>query len=129
MERVYQFIVIVSGVILLLLDLRDISMKRMDIAIGSWWAILSLIVIIFGFVFDFTSLHGVVRYRNLLLIYLFSVSLVTALYFYGRSITKLKKECAELAMWVSYAKALRERSAGPDRETAAADDAEAGIPM
>ena len=108
MDIVYKCTVIVTGVIMLILDLRDITKKKMDIGIGSWWAVLALIVIVFGTVFDFSSLSRFVRCRNLALIYLFCVAMLTALYLYGLSLTKLKKEYAEIVMWVSYAKAVEE---------------------
>lgn len=114
MVILYKCVVILTGVFLLLLDLRDIVKKRMDIAIGSWWAVMSLIVIVFGLVFDFSSLRSFIRLRNLVLIYLFSLALVTALYVYALSLTRLKKECAELVMWVSYARSMNER---PDEGT------------
>ena len=108
MDVVYKWTVIATGIIMLILDLRDITKKKMDIGIGSWWAVLALIVIVFGIVFDFSSLRSFIRCRNLALIYLFCVAMLTALYLYGLSLTKLKKEYAEIVMWVSYAKAVEE---------------------
>jgi hypothetical protein len=126
MNHLYRCVVIASGILLLALDLRDISKRRMDIAIGSWWAVLAMIVIVFGVVFDFASLRSLIRFRNLVLLYLFAVSLVTALYLYGKSITRLKKECAELAMWVSYEKSLKEAAA--ETSAGAEDGEQAGAP-
>ena len=111
MNHLYRCVVIASGILLLVLDLRDISKRRMDIAIGSWWAVLAVIIIVFGVVFDFSSLRSFIRFRNLALLYLFVVSMVTALYLYGKSITLLKKECAEMVMWISYEKSLKEDAA------------------
>ena len=108
MDVVYKWTVIATGIIMLILDLRDITKKKMDIGIGSWWAVLALIVIVFGIVFDFSPLRSFIRCRNLALIYLFCVAMLTALYLYGLSLTKLKKEYAEIVMWVSYAKAVDE---------------------
>lgn len=107
MEIIYKIVVILTGIALLIWNLFNISKKKMDIGIGSWWTIMSVIVIVFGAVFDFNSLLRLVNLRNLALIYMLIVSLVIALYIYGMHITGLKKKTDELAMWVSYAKSLR----------------------
>ncbi|MBQ5399547.1 MAG: DUF2304 domain-containing protein [Ruminococcus sp.] len=102
----YKIVVIATGVFLLIFNLHNISKKKMDIGIGSWWTIMALVIIVFGAIFDFSLLHHLVRFRNLMLIYMFAMSLVMALYIYGMHITRLKKRNDELAMWVSYAKSL-----------------------
>lgn len=109
MEIVYKCIVIVTGIVLLILNLRNIAKKKMDIGIGSWWSIMAIIVVVFGAVFDFNSLLRMVNVRNLTLIYLLAVSLMVALYLYGMHITQLKKRSEELAMWVSLARSLKEK--------------------
>ena len=106
MGTICKCIVIVTGIVLLILNLRNIAKKKMDIGIGSWWTIMAIIVVVFGAVFDFTSLLRMVNIRNLALIYMLAISLMVALYLYGMHITQLKKRSEELAMWVSYAKSL-----------------------
>lgn len=106
MGIICKCIVIVTGIVLLILNLRNIAKKKMDIGIGSWWTIMAIIVVVFGAVFDFTSLLRMVNIRNLALIYMLAISLMVALYLYGMHITQLKKRSEELAMWVSYAKSL-----------------------
>lgn len=118
---IYKIIVILTGVFLLFFNLYNISRKKMDIGIGSWWTIMAVVVIVFGAVFDFSSLNHLVRFRNLALIYLFAMALVMALYLYGMHITQLKKKTDELAMWVSYAKSLKKQ------KEAEKDAAENGI--
>ena len=115
MEIIYKCVVIVTGVALLILNLRNISKKKMDIGIGSWWTIMAVVLIVFGAVFDFSPLEHLVRVRNLILIYVLVLSLVMALYLYGMHITDLKKKSDELAMWVSYAKSLKDRSLSPKK--------------
>ena len=116
MEIVYKCIVIVTGIVLLILNLRNIAKKKMDIGIGSWWSIMAIIVVVFGAVFDFNSLLRMVNVRNLTLIYLLAVSLMVALYLYGMHITQLKKRSEELAMWVSLARSLKEKQEAAEQE-------------
>ena len=110
MEIIYKIVVILTGIALLIWNLFNISKKKMDIGIGSWWTIMSVVLIVFGAVFDFTPLEQLVRLRNLILIYVLVLSLVMALYLYGMYLTELKKKNDELAMWVSYAKSLKDKS-------------------
>lgn len=116
MEIVYKCIVIVTGIVLLILNLRNIAKKKMDIGIGSWWTIMAIIVVVFGAVFDFISLLRMVNVRNLTLIYLLAVSLMVALYLYGMHITQLKKRSEELAMWVSLARSLKEKQEAAEQK-------------
>lgn len=116
MEIVYKCIVIVTGIVLLILNLRNIAKKKMDIGIGSWWTIMAIIVVVFGAVFDFNSLLRMVNVRNLTLIYLLAVSLMVALYLYGMHITQLKKRSEELAMWVSLARSLKEKQEAAEQK-------------
>ena len=106
---IYKIVVIATGIFLLFFNLHNISRKKMDIGIGSWWTIMSVVVIVFGAVFDFSLLNHLVRFRNLVLIYLFAIALVMALYIYGMHITQLKKKTDELAMWLSYAKSAEKK--------------------
>lgn len=80
---------------------------------------MSVVVIVFGAVFDFSLLNHLVRFRNLVLIYLFAIALVMALYIYGMHITQLKKKTDELAMWLSYAKSAEKKK---EAETDAAEN-------
>ena len=104
MEVIYKLVVILSGVLLFVLNLIKIAKKKMDIGIGSWWAIAALIVVAFGAVFNFSLLVPLVRLRNLVLIYLLAVAVVTTLYLYGLYVSRLKKEIDELSLWASYVK-------------------------
>ena len=106
MEIVYKCIVIVTGIVLLILNLRNIAKKKMDIGIGSWWSIMAIIVVVFGAVFDFNSLLRMVNVRNLMV----------ALYLYGMHITQLKKRSEELAMWVSLARSLKEKQEAAEQK-------------
>ena len=124
MDIIYKIIVIVTGVVLLIMNLRNIAKKKMDIGIGSWWTIMAAIVIVFGAVFDFSSLLHMVNIVNLALFYLLILSLVIALYIYGMHITDLKKKSDELSMWVSYAKSLREDQLSAEHADETEDDAD-----
>ena len=106
MVIISKIVVILTGIALLVFNLVNISKKKMDIGIGSWWTIMSVIVIVFGALFDFTPLLHLVRVANLTMIYLLVVSLVAALYIYGMYLTDLKKKSDEVTMWVSYAKSF-----------------------
>jgi hypothetical protein len=108
MDYFYKLLVILSGALLFVLNLLKIAKKKMDIGIGSWWAITALIVVVFGVVFNFASLLPLVRPRNLILIYLLTVAVVMTLYLYGLYVSRLKKELDELSLWVSYAKSVRD---------------------
>lgn len=121
---IYKIVVIATGVFFLFFNLHNISRKKMDIGIGSWWTIMAVVAIVFGALFDFSSLNQMVRFRNLALIYVFVIALIMALYLYGMHITKLKKRNEELAMWVSYAKSLKEKEEA--EEKAAQDGSSAG---
>lgn len=127
MEIIYKIVVIITGIVLLILNLRNIAKKKMDIGIGSWWTIMSIIVIVFGAVFDFSPLYHLVRTTNLVLIYMLVLSLVVALYLYGMHLTDLKKKNNELAMWVSYAKSLKEEELSAEKAEENCDDAEENI--
>lgn len=124
MVILYKSVVILTGVFLLVFNLVNISRKKMDIGIGSWWTIMAVVVIVFGAVFDFNSLNHLIHIRNLVLIYIFVFALVMALYIYGMHITELKKKSNELAMWVSYARSHQKSKESSDRtdEEAAADE-------
>ena len=115
MELVSKIIFIITGITLLILNLHYIAKKKMDIAIGSWWTVMSVIVIVFGAVFDFNSLLRMVNARNLILIYFFVIALVIALYIYGMYITSLRKKTDEIVMWVSYAKSLKSKQSTSDK--------------
>ncbi len=108
MDVVYKLVVILSGVLLFALNLVKIAKKKMDIGIGSWWAVAALIVIVFGIVFNFSLLLPLIRMRNLVLIYLLAVSVVMTLYLYGLYVSRLKKELEELSLWASYARSRME---------------------
>lgn len=124
MVILYKSVVILTGVFLLVFNLVNISKKKMDIGIGSWWTIMAVVVIVFGAIFDFNSLNHLIHIRNLVLIYIFVFALVMALYIYGMHITDLKKKSNELAMWVSYARSHQKSKGSSDRtdEEAAADE-------
>ena len=116
MNFVYKAVVILSGALLFWRNLQLIARKKMDIGIGSWWAVTSLIVVVFGIVFNFRPLVSLARPRNLILVYLFVVTVVMTLYLYGLYLSRLKKETEELSRWVSYAKSeadARMRAAAP----------------
>ena len=53
MEIIAKILLILTGIALLIWNLHNIAKKKMDIGIGSWWTIMSVIVIVFGAVFDF----------------------------------------------------------------------------
>ena len=108
MAEIYRLIVILSGMILFCRNLIKIAGKKMEIGLGSWWAATSLIVVVFGFAFDFTALASYAQVKNLLLLYLFVVAVVKMLYLYGMYLSRLKKETRELGILVSYREAVRE---------------------
>ena len=104
MDILYSCVVIASGLVLFGINLRFIAKKQMDVSIGSAWAIMALVVFIFGVSFDFSILRHITRFMNILLVYIFCVSLVVALYYYGLRVSELKKRNDEVAIWLSILK-------------------------
>ena len=101
MEILYKIIVILSGLILLIVNLIHIAKKKMDVGIGTSWTIMSVVIVLFGIIFDFSVLNKTINVRNAVLIYIFAGALVIALYLYGLRITELKNKSNDMAIWVS----------------------------
>ena len=108
MNLIYKLVVILSGAVLFVFNMRQLTKKKMDLGIGSWWAVASVILIIFGAVFNFTVLEHLIRLRNLLLLFLLAASAVVTLYLYGLHISRLKKVTDSMCQWVSFAKSQLE---------------------
>ena len=118
MDLVYKLIVILSGALLFVLNLLKIAKKKMDVGIGSWWAVASLILIVFGAVFNFSGLRHMIMPRNLILLYLLAASVVITLYLYGLYISRMKKVMDAIGLWISYARSGQEpgKDAGPEQD-------------
>ena len=118
MELVYKLIVILSGALLFVINLLNIAKKKMDVGIGSWWAVAAVILIVFGAVFNFSVLRHLILPRNLILLYLLSASVVITLYLYGLYISRMKKVMDAIGLWISYARSGQEpgKDAGPEQD-------------
>ncbi len=118
MDLVYKLVVILSGALLFVLNLLKIAKKKMDVGIGSWWAVASLILIVFGAVFNFSVLRHMIMPRNLILLYLLAASVVITLYLYGLYISRMKKVMDAIGLWISYARSGQEpgKDAGPEQD-------------
>lgn len=89
----------------------------MDTGMGTWWSVMSAVIIIFGAVFDFSVLVHNVRFRNLLVIYTFALALIVALYLYGMRITELLKKNTELTIRLSIMKSKDDASEKKKHDT------------